>query len=130
MTQIFKSWKRDKKVDSNWFLRVIFHKWISSKNRLILQSFYCKVFCFFFLIWILPVIKKVICYLLRERPKTYNEFYVFCVYCTNNTFQKQSLEIYLQIHLLSFQIPCIFKKLNMFISKRWIHQCSLPLEKK
>ena len=78
--QIFKSLKRGAKIWNEIdFLSVIFHKWVSSKNNLILQIFY----------------------LLRERPRTYNEFCVLCIYYTNNTFQKQSLETYLQIDFLS-----------------------------
>ena len=53
------------------------------------------------------LIKKSSFYLLRERPETYNEFYVCCVYYTKNTFQKKSLETYLYIaflrnHIYSF----------------------------
>ena len=48
--------------------------------------------------------KKSTFYLLKERPETYNEYCIFCVYYTYNTFQKQRLETYLQMHFLLFII--------------------------
>ena len=41
--------KRGLKVELNWFLRITFHKWISSKSSLIPQIFFQQSFLFFYL---------------------------------------------------------------------------------
>ena len=109
-----RSWKWEGIThDSNF---KVMKKRLKSRIKLIFKRYYsfhwkitwsyrffsCKVSCFLFPNWILQIIRKSSFYLLREWPKTYNKFYFFCVYHTNNTFQKQSLETYLQIYILSF----------------------------
>ena len=84
-------------IDFSWLFFVNnFHLKITWSCRFFLVKFFLL-----FSHWLLWVVNKSYFYLLRERPKAYDKFYVFVL---NNNFQKQSLKTYLQIYFF-FIIP-------------------------